>query len=75
MRYGIYIGGPKPKAVREFRSAINDILGSGADQATLQKALDVLGQGVQAPHNTSISGVEIVGAQHVNRNEEDGTNE
>jgi len=39
--YGIYLGVPEG-TVREIHVAINDILKSGADQATMQEALNVL---------------------------------
>lgn len=49
--------GPKIDAegVKEFRGAINDILKSGADQATMQAALACLRDGVRVKGNSDYS--------------------
>ena len=55
MNTAIHIGGTTPEAVRELRSAIHDILQSGAEQKTLRAALEALSNGVR----TTVKGAHI----------------
>jgi len=60
MDSGIKVGGgPDPQSVEQITRAIMQILGSGADQKTLRKALDVLDKSCSTS-NVTISGNSII---------------
>ena len=56
MDAAIYIGSVDPRSVEQLSKSINDILSAPyVDNKTKQRALEILGKGVAAPNNSSIS--------------------
>lgn len=73
MKNGFYIGGVDKSTIEMMSSAIRDILYAGTGDNVKIAALEVLGNGVQAPHNISISGCNLdMSEENCCRQEEKG---
>lgn len=59
MNSAMMVIGPTKESVKEARSAVMDILKSGQDQATIQKALDIYNS-ICSVNNVSVNSCSFV---------------